>query len=117
MKFSQKKYLRIGDFEKRPIRKSAILEFFFQKKFFFLLHPNKNQSQIMWWSGWDSILMFSLVSTKFLAMRNILLYSVFRYAIFLGYSSLNLDIWDLVGAILKIYLTIIGIVDHKTGSL
>ena len=33
------------------------------------------------------------------------------------YSSLYLDIWDLVGAILKIYLTIIGIVDHKTGSL
>ena len=40
-----------------------------------------------------------------------------RYATFLGYSSLNLDIWDLVGTILKIYLTNFGIVDHKTGSL
>ena len=100
--------LKNGQFENRPF-----WNFFFQKKIFFCFIPIK----IMWWSGWDSILMFSLVSTKFLAMRNILLYSVFRYAIFLGYSSLNLDIWDLVGAILKIYLTIIGIVDHKTGSL
>ena len=32
--------------------------------------------KIMWWNGWDSILMFILVSTKFLAMRNIALYSV-----------------------------------------
>ena len=70
MKFSQKK------FENWRFWKLAILEFFFSEKNFFLLHPNKNQSQIMWWNGWDSILMFSLVSTKFLAMRNISLYSV-----------------------------------------
>ena len=30
----------------------------------------------MWWNGRDSVLMFSLVSTKFLAMCNISLYSV-----------------------------------------
>ena len=67
MKFSQK-ILRISDFEKGPF-----WFFFFAKK---NLDPHENQLQIMWQNGWDSILMFSLVSSKFLAMRNISLYSV-----------------------------------------
>ena len=33
--------LRIGDFEKRPFWKSAILDFFFQRKIFFCLIPMK----------------------------------------------------------------------------
>ena len=69
MKFSQK------IFENWRFWKTAILKISHFGNFF-LLHPNKNQSQIMWWNGWDSILMFSLVSTKFLAMRKISLYSV-----------------------------------------
>ena len=73
--------LKNGDFENRPF-----WIFFFRKKKF-LLHPNKNQSQIMWWNGWDSILMLSLVSTKFLAMRNISLYNV----IFQRSQDLNLS--------------------------
>ena len=60
---------------------------FSKKKNLFLLHPHENQSQIMWQNGWDSILMFSLVSSKFLAMRNITLYSVSTYA-----SNVDVDI-------------------------
>ena len=41
-----------------------------------MLDPHENQSQIMLDNEWDSILMFSLVFSKFLAMRNITLYSV-----------------------------------------
>ena len=40
MKFSQKKYLRIGDFEKQPFWN------------FFLLHLYENQSQIMYAIEW-----------------------------------------------------------------
>jgi hypothetical protein len=36
-----KTILRIGDFEKQPFWKTAILDFF-------LLDPHENQSQIMW---------------------------------------------------------------------
>ena len=68
MKFSQK-ILRIVDLEKLSFLGLAIL-------IFFLLHPHENQSQIMWQNDWDSILMFYMVSSKFLAVRNIMLYSV-----------------------------------------
>ena len=47
----------------------AILNFFF-------LHSYENQSKFIWQNGLVEILMFSLVSRKFLAMRNITLYSV-----------------------------------------
>ena len=43
----REKILRIGDFEKRPFWKSAILDFFLEKKFFFLLHPHENQSKFL----------------------------------------------------------------------
>ena len=43
---------------------------------FFLLGPHENQSQILWYNGWDSTLMFSLVSSKFIARHSIMLYSV-----------------------------------------
>ena len=39
---------------------------------FFLLDPLENLSQILRQNEWDSILNFSLVSSKFLAMRNII---------------------------------------------
>ena len=42
----------------------------------FFLHSHENQSKFIWYNGWVDILMFSLVSRKFLAMRNITLYSV-----------------------------------------
>ena len=52
----------------------AILEIFSEKKI--LLDPyEEDKSKIMWYNGWDSILMFSLVSSKFLAMHNVTLYS------------------------------------------
>ena len=44
--------------------------------FFCLLHSHKNQSKFIWQKGWVEILMFCLVSRKFLAMRNITLYRV-----------------------------------------
>ena len=43
---------------------------------FFLLHSHENQPKFTWQNGWVEILMFTLVSRKFLAMRNIALYSV-----------------------------------------
>ena len=46
-------------------------EFFW---FFFTLIPMKISHKIMRQNGWDWILMFSLFSSKFLAMRNIMLY-------------------------------------------
>ena len=52
------------------------LNFFFEKKKIFLLHSHENQPKFIWQNGWVKILMFSLVSRKFLAMRNIALYSV-----------------------------------------
>ena len=71
------KISRIGDFEKRPFWKISHFEFFSRKKnFFFLLHFYKNQSKFVWQNGWVEILMFSLVSRKFLGVRNITLYSV-----------------------------------------
>ena len=66
----REKILRIGDFEKWAFFESAILNFFFEKKKKFASFP--------WWV---KILMFSLVSRKFLAMRNIVLYSVIQYAL------------------------------------
>ena len=62
--------------------KSAILNFFFKKNFF-LLHSHENQSKFIWQTGWVEILTFSLVSSKFLAMRNKTLYSVDLDLIFL----------------------------------
>ena len=75
------KILRIGDFEKWPFLKNGHFGFFFQKKNFFLLHSHENQSKFTWYNGWVEILMFSLVSTKFLAMRKIALYSVYAYKV------------------------------------
>ena len=67
----REKILRIGDFEKWVFFESAILNFFF--KIFF---SHENQPKFICWNGWVEIFMFSLVSRKFLAMRNIALYSV-----------------------------------------
>ena len=43
---------------------------------FFLLDPHENQSKFLGQSGWVKLLMITLVSSKFLNMRNIMLYSV-----------------------------------------
>ena len=52
-------------------------EFFFRKKKkIFLLHSHENQLKFIWQNGWVKILTFSLVSRKFLGVRNIVLYSV-----------------------------------------
>ena len=76
----REKILRIGDFEKQPFWKIGHFEFFSSKKnFFFLLDSYENQSKFVWYNGWVKILMFSLVSRKFLAMRNITLCSVPNY--------------------------------------
>ena len=75
----REKILRIGDFKKWAFFESAILNFFFEKKKFFLLHSHENRPKFIWLKGWVKILTFSLVSRKFLAMRNILLYSVRIY--------------------------------------
>ena len=72
----REKFLRIGDFEKWAFFESAILNFFFEKKKKKLLHSHENQPKFIWYNGWVEIMMFSLVSRKFLAMRNIALYSV-----------------------------------------
>ena len=50
--------------------------FFSKKKIFFLLHSHENQPKFLWKNGWGENFMFSLVSRKFLAMRNIALYSL-----------------------------------------
>ena len=70
-KFRELAILKNGHFEK-----SAILNFFLQKKEFFLLNFFENQSKFVWQNGWVEILTFSLVSKKFLGVRNITLYSV-----------------------------------------
>jgi hypothetical protein len=44
-----------------------------------LLHSHENQPKFIWQNGWIKIFMFSLVSRKFLAMRNIVLYSVYLF--------------------------------------
>ena len=63
--------------EKLKFFETAILDYYFTKNtHLLLLHPHENQSQIMWQNDWDSILMFYMVSSKFLAVRNITLYSV-----------------------------------------
>ena len=83
MKFLKKKYWKL-----RELKISVFLSWPF---WIFLLHPHENQSQIVWYNGWDLILMFSLVSSKFLAMRNITLYSVcfcFFHKIFLYYNKI-----------------------------
>ena len=72
-------------FEKRPFW------IFFSKKKIFLLHSHENQSKFIWQNGWGEILMFSLVSRKFLGMRNIALYSVF------GCSAQTVQtFWDII---------------------
>ena len=63
-----------------------------------MLHPHEYQSQIMGQNGWD--LMFSLVSSKFLAMRNISLYSVTGHVTSL-FSGAVLEAWQTI--ILNIY--------------
>ena len=78
------KISRIVHLEKRQFWKIGHFEFFSSKKnFFFLLDSHENQSKFVWYNGWVEILMFSLVSRKFLAMRNIVLYSV-SYPTFLS---------------------------------
>ena len=52
--------------EKLSFFESAILDFFFQKKIFFLLHPNENQSTFIGQQGFFKILMITLVSRNFL---------------------------------------------------
>ena len=59
--FRELAILKNGHFEK-----SAIWNFFFFKKKFFLLHSHENQSKFIWQNGWVKILTFSLVSRKFL---------------------------------------------------
>ena len=70
-----KKILRIGRIEKLSFFEWAILNSFFHTNFF-LFHPHKNQSNFLGQQGWVEILMITLVSSNFLAMRNITLYSV-----------------------------------------
>ena len=58
----------------------------------------------MWWNNeWDSILMFSLVSNKFLAMRNISLYSVHTCK----YKNLSCDIlWKESSGTFRMWLSL-----------
>ena len=44
----REKILRIGDFKKWAFFESAILNFFFEKKNFFLLHSHENQPKFIW---------------------------------------------------------------------
>ena len=44
--------------------------------FFVMLHSHENQSKFIWENGWVEILMFFLVSRKFLAICNIMFYSL-----------------------------------------
>ena len=53
--------------------------------YFFLLHSHENKSKFVWQNGMDVMLTFSVVSRKFLAMRNITLHSV--HTIFPGILS------------------------------
>ena len=62
MKFSQKN-LRIGGVGKSAFFKSAILNFFFQKKKFFLLNSHQNTSKFIGLQGFFEILMIILVSS------------------------------------------------------
>ena len=52
----------------------ANLSFFEPAIFIFLLHRHENQSKFVGQQGWDSILMITLVTSKFFAMRNNTLY-------------------------------------------
>ena len=54
-----------------------------------MLHSHENQPKFIWQNGLVEILMFSLVSRKILAMRNIALYSVHMTFIFLNYEEVN----------------------------
>ena len=69
-------------FQELAILETAILKnrpfwiFFFKIFFFFCFIFYENQSKFVWKNGWVEILRFSLVSRKFLAVRNMTLYSV-----------------------------------------
>ena len=65
-------------FEKRPF-----WIFFSKKKIFFLLHSHENQSKFIWQNEWVEILTLSLVSRKFLAMRNTVYVKIDLLIIFL----------------------------------
>ena len=70
------KILRIGRIEKLIFFWVGHFEFLFLQFFSYFLHPHKNLSNFLGQQGWVKNFMFSLVSSKFLAMRNISLYSV-----------------------------------------
>ena len=70
-KFRELAILKNELFLRRPFR-----IFFSKFFFFFLLHTHENQLKFIWQNGWVEILTFSLVFRKFLAVRNIALYSV-----------------------------------------
>ena len=68
-------FCEFGIFEKLSFFESTILDFFFG--FFFVwLYPHENQSKLLGNQDGVEILMLTLVSSKFLAMRNNTLYSV-----------------------------------------
>ena len=46
---------------------------------YILPHPHENQSKFLGQQEWVEILMITLVSSKFLAMHNTMLYSVFKF--------------------------------------
>ena len=67
MKFL-KKILKIEGVEKLFFFNRHI-GFFFKNNYLFHFIPMNISRKFMWQNRWDSILMFSLVSSKFLAMR------------------------------------------------
>ena len=71
--------MRIEGIEKLNFFESAILILIFFKFFLFLFYPHENQPKFLGQQGWIEILMINLVSRKFLAMRNITLYSVYIF--------------------------------------
>ena len=65
----RKKYWELGELKISVFFELAIL--------IFLLHPHENQLKFIVYNGWDTILMITLITSKFLAMRINTLYSVF----------------------------------------
>ena len=86
----RKIFLRIGDFENLIFFESAIFIFFFQKKNASFLWKSV-QIYIVEWMGWHFDVF--LVSRKFLAVRNITLYSQVWYWVYL-YVATNTCIWQ-----------------------
>ena len=100
VKFSRKNF-KNWQFWKTAILKNRPFWIFFVNSFFFLLHSHENQTKFVWYNGWVEILTFSLVSRKFLAMRNIMLYMQCTYIfnLLLEVSIRHTNTYNYIGTI------------------